>query len=222
MCSRIVQRSDPMDYMRPCFPRLDRTITDPVGPSFNVWPGSVPLTLHCLDGAGALERHHWGYRPRGTLRKLACAPLARVLAGARPWRSLAEHGRILVPVDGWYEWSATKTRSRPSRQPYYIHRDQPIFLAALSGWRPGEKKDDEHGFAIVTDDILGGVVDVKGRRPVALPVELAMDWMDPVASSTRALELLREGLPKTAFGWHPVRREMSHWRYSLADAIAPI
>lgn len=222
MCRRIVQQSDPMDYMTPFLPRLDRIITDPIGPRFNVWPGSRPLTLHCLDGSEELERQHWGYRPPGSLRKLACAPLNRVLAGARPWGALAVHGRILVPADGWYEWSKTKEKSRLSRQPYYIHLDRPLFFAGLSGWRPGEKKDDEHGFAIVTNDTLRGVVDASERRPVVLPVALAKHWIDPDFPALHALGLLREGLPETAFTWHPVRREVSHWKYALPDAIAPI
>jgi putative SOS response-associated peptidase YedK len=222
MCGRIVQWSDPMGYIIPILGDRDLVFTDPMPPCFNIWPGSRPLTLHRLSGSEVLDRQHWAYRPRGTMRKLACAPLSRVLANSRPWKALAQSGRILVPADGWYEWSPISVGSRPSKQPFYIYSDKPIFLAGLSAWRPGAEKDEEHGFAIVTNDALGGLIDRGGRRPIVLPADLAIDWLNSDISASNALELLREGLPETAFKWHAVRREVGHWRYRLADAIVPI
>ncbi|KDD39404.1 hypothetical protein L527_2113 [Bordetella bronchiseptica MBORD839] len=37
-----------------------------------------------------------------------------------------------------------------------------------------------------------------------------------------AKEILRAGLPETAFSWHPVRQEVGSSKYQMPDAIDPI
>ncbi|MFY2003576.1 hypothetical protein ACOTCS_07165 [Achromobacter xylosoxidans] len=43
------------------------------------------------------------------------------------------------------------------------------------------------------------MIDVHDRRPVALPADLAIHWMDPEFPTAQALALLEHGLPETAF-----------------------
>lgn len=81
-----------------------------------------------------------------------------------------------MPADGWYEWAKLEDGTK---QPYYIHGDGPLYFAALTAWEPGAELDAAHGFAIVTNDAKGGMVDVHDRRPVALPADLAIHWMGP-------------------------------------------
>ncbi|PKD78255.1 SOS response-associated peptidase family protein, partial [Escherichia coli] len=90
-------------------------------------------------------------------------------------------GRILVPADGWYEWKPLDAGPKPAKQPYYIQATDsaPLLFAGLSDWQPGAEKDAAHGFAIITNDAAGGMIDVHDRRPVALPPDLARQWMDP-------------------------------------------
>ncbi|WYX51183.1 SOS response-associated peptidase family protein [Achromobacter xylosoxidans] len=78
---------------------------------------------------------------------------------------------------------------KPPKQPYYVHAtdNAPLFFAALSNWRPEADKDEAHGFALVTNDSLGGMIDVHDRRPVALPPDLAIHWMDPKFPPRRRL-----------------------------------
>lgn len=222
MCGRIVQKSGPLDYVERIFTNQGKIFADPAGPRFNIPPGTRPLTLHRLAGADELERQFWTYRPQGSKYKMNCARLDKVLAGGWPWKMLVGHGRILVPADGWYEWKALEAGPKPPNQPYYIHGDSPLFFAALFGWRPGDEKDETHGFAIVTNDALGGMIDVHDRRPVALPPELAIHWIDPEFPTAHALELLNSGLPETALTWHPVRKEVGNSKYQLPDAIDPV
>ena len=127
-----------------------------------------------------------------------------------------------MPADGWYEWKALTDEPKPPKQPYIHAADNtPLFFAALSNWRAGAEKDEAHGFAIVTDDSAGGMVDVHDRRPVALPADLAIHWLDPDLPAAQAVQLLAHGLPETAFTWHPVRREVGSSKYQLPDAIEP-
>lgn len=135
------------------------------------------------------------------------ARLDKILANAWPWKLLTARGRILVPADGWYEWKPLADGPKPPKQPYYIHAtdEAPLFFAGLSNWRQDAEKDEAHGFAIVTNDAAGGMIDVHDRRPVALPADLAIHWMDPEFPTAQALELLEHGLSFHPY-FAPVRR----------------
>ena len=75
-----------------------------------------------------------------------------------------------------------------------------------------------HGFAIVTDDAAGGLVDVHDRRPVALTRDDALAWMDPGLQVGQALELLSTARPESVFQWWQVTRAMGSSRYQGEDA----
>jgi putative SOS response-associated peptidase YedK len=108
-----------------------------------------------------------------------------------------------------------------SKQPYSIHGDGPLYFAALTAWEPGAPLDAAHGFAIVTNDTKGGMVDIHARRPVALPADIAQRWLDPAYPLADVRALLNHGLPEDAFTWHPVGQEVGNSKYQLPDAIDP-
>ncbi|KDD21299.1 SOS response-associated peptidase [Bordetella bronchiseptica] len=223
MCGRIAQKSAPEDYVEILWPNARLIFDDVAGPQYNIPPGTKPLTMHRLvDQTEALARLPWGYKPHGSRFFMVNAKLETIERHGWPWKLMIGAGRILVPADGWYEWKALDSGPKPAKQPYYIHGDAPLLFAGLSAWRRGAELDEAHGFAIVTNDALGGMVDVHDRRPVALPPELAREWADPATPVSRAMEILRAGLPETAFSWHPVRQEVGSSKYQLPDAIDPI
>ncbi|OZI81411.1 SOS response-associated peptidase [Bordetella genomosp. 6] len=222
MCGRIAQKSAPEDYVEILWPNARLIFDDVAGPRYNIPPGTRPLTMHRLAGDFEVDRQWWTWRPSGSKYAMNCARLDKILGNRWPWKLLTARGRILVPADGWYEWKALDSSPKPAKQPYYIHGDAPLLFAGLSAWRRGAELDEPHGFAIVTNDALGGMVDVHDRRPVALPPELAREWVDPATPAARAMEILRAGLPETAFSWHPVRQEVGSNKYQLPDAIDPI
>ena len=198
MCGRIVQKSGPLDYVERIFPNVHKIFSDPAGPRYNIPPGTRPLTMHRLAGEFELDRQWWTWRPSGSKYAMNCARLDKIVAGKWPWKMLTGHGRILVPADGWYEWKALTDEPKPPKQPYYIHAadNTPLFFAALSNWRAGAEKDEAHGFAIVTDDSAGGMVDVHDRRPVALPADLAIHWLDRTSLQPRLSSCSRTAFPK--------------------------
>lgn len=222
MCGRIVQKSGPMDYVERIFPNQHQIFTDPAGPRYNVPPGTRPLTIHRLaEGALDVGRLPWGYKRPDFPHFMSNAKLETIRRNGFPWRAMVTRGRILVPADGWYEWA---TREDGTKQPYYIYPIDglPLMLAAISAWEPGAELDAAHGFAIVTNDVKGGMVDVHDRRPVALPPDLAAEWVDPKTDMVRAREILAAGLPESAFTWHAVKQEVGNSKYQLPDAIEPI
>ncbi|CAM4226433.1 SOS response-associated peptidase [Bordetella muralis] len=223
MCGRIVQKSGPMDYVERIDTNWATIFDDPVGPRYNVAPGTRPITAHRLiDGTEQMMRLPWGYQPNNSKHFMVNAKLETIQKNGWPWKMLIGRGRILVPADGWYEWKPLSDDPKPPKQPYYIHGDGPLFFAALTAWRPGDEMDKAHGFAIATNDSRGGMVDVHDRRPIALPADLAREWIDPGLPVDEAKALLNEGLPETAFTWHPVRQEVGSSKYELPDAIEPV
>lgn len=218
MCGRISQ-SRPEDYPREVAAHA-RAWRDPAGPRWNVPPGTRPLVVHQLDGDIEAARLHWGFRPDWSKRgPVSNARLDKVMDGSPFWRGLVAR-RLIVPADGWFEWTGEKG----AKQPWFIHaRDgKPVLLAAITAWRPGAEPDERHGFAIVTDDAAGGMLDVHDRRPVALTPDAALEWLAPETEPAAALEILTTARPESAFQWYAVTPAMGNSRYQYPDAIAPL
>lgn len=221
MCGRIKQAVGLADYLVTLHWN-PRTILDvPDGPNYNVPPGTRPLVLHRLgDGAEHADRLFWGYKPPWYKHgPVSNARLDTVLKGSGFWKPLLAN-RIIVPADGWYEWTGEKG----DKQPWFINpRDtQPILMAGITAWLPGREVSAETGFAIITDDVAGGMVDIHDRRPICLSPEDATTWLDPATPVDKALELLTTSRPESAFRWWEVTRKMGNSRYELPDASEPI
>jgi len=180
------------------------------------------MVMHRLGDEPTLERVFWGFAPIWYKRSpVSNARIDTILDPKKSfWRGPIEHGRMIVPADGWYEW----TKEGDGKVPWFIRpKDaKPIMMAAVSGWRPNAAPDKEHGMAIVTDDSAGGMVDIHDRRPVALSPEDAQEWADPATPVSRAKEIMAAGRPESAFVWYRVTTKMNSARYQLPDAIEPI
>lgn len=220
MCGRIKQADEMSEYGRRIRWDLDiAEIGD--GPRYNIPPGTRPLVLHRLrDGSEQADRLIWGYKPPWYKRgSVSNARLDTVLKGSPFWRPTLAR-RIIVPADGWYEWTGEKS----DKQPWYISAadGQPILMAGITAWEPGKEVLAETGFAIVTDDSAGGMVDIHDRRPVCLTPDDAIAWVNPELPVDDALELLSTPRPEGAFQWWQVTRKVGNSRYQLPDASEPI
>ena len=222
MCGRIRQAGDGEQYMETLNWNPRTLFDDDKQPRYNVPPGTRPLTLHRLgDGSEQADRMFWGYKPRWYKGKdLANANITTVLGGSGLWKPLLPN-RVIVPCDGWYEWSGEK----PDKQPWYIHpKDgKPLLLAGIAAWAPGKDFDASHGFAIITNETAGGMKDLlHDRRPICLTADAALEWLDPDVPVEQGLDILSTARPESAFAWHPVTRAMGSSRYQLADASEPV
>lgn len=223
MCGRITQYENFETYTGQLnWDCLHDMQPDTRQPRFNVPPGTRPLVLHRLDaGAGQAHTLFWGYKPAWYKRApVSNARLDTILKGSAFWRGPFAHGRVLLPADGWYEWTGDKG----DKQPWYIHaRDsQPLLMAAIAAWAPGQDVDAAHGMAVVTDDAAGGMVDIHDRRPVCLTVADALEWVDPATNSDQAQAILAAARPESAFEWWAVTRAVGNSRYQQPDACWPL
>lgn len=189
MCGRIKQARSLSEYEEHFRWNPHKTFDLDDGLKYNVPPGTRPIALHRLgDGSEQADRLFWGYKPPWYKRGPASnARLDTVLKGSNFWKPLLTK-RVIIPADGWYEWTGEKG----DKQPWYISaRDEaPVLMAGITAWEPGKEVLAETGFAIVTDDSAGGMVDIHDRRPVCLTVDDALAWVDPDTPVDVALELL--------------------------------
>lgn len=219
MCGRFSQREAAEIYAAKLGWKSGRTNVGE-GLKYNIPPGTRPIVLHQLgDGSDQVDRLFWGYKPEWYKRSpVINARLDTILTKSPMWRGLLGK-RVLVPADGWFEW----TGETGDKQPWFIHAKdgKPIYMAAITAWQPGKAEDVEHGFAIVTDASAGGMVDIHDRRPVVLAPDAAREWTSPDISIESALELLSTARPETAFKWHPVTRQMSNVKYQAPNTDHP-
>jgi putative SOS response-associated peptidase YedK len=227
MCGRITQHRDRIEYLRAIGWNVDDFGRLPDGrePSWNVAPGTQPWILHRLDSdRPGIATVHWGYRPSWAAGKgLPLAINARLEKGHtgaffRPlWRS----GRILVPTDGYFEWTGPAGR----KTPWFIHAGdgQPKFFAALTDWRPDAEIRPDGGFAILTTAAAGDLAAIHDRRPVAFAPAEAELWLDRATPPELAEQLARTAaLPPEAFAWHRVSTTVNKAGNHGPHLVAPI
>jgi putative SOS response-associated peptidase YedK len=97
---------------------------------YNVLPGVEHWTLRMVDGELAQEKIKWQYLSEYA-RQQGFAPAinAQIEKLLTPYyRTLMKTGRIIIPVDGWYEW----VKEGKLKQPWYIKRkDGKLFSKLL-------------------------------------------------------------------------------------------
>lgn len=206
MCGRIDQRQAGIDYAM----RFGREATWKVfnssqaEPRANVSPGTYRPVIHLVDGELRIDDLYWGYRPIWATGKVPIAVNARVEKIANGyWKKLLAGGRCIVAAEGWYEWTGEKG----SKLPWHIHLKtrEPILMAAIANFGPFKEHRAEAGFAIVTADSVGGMLDVHDRRPIVLRHEDAITWISQDFSPDEAIHFLRTAaLPTEEFEWHRV------------------
>ncbi|WP_407649391.1 SOS response-associated peptidase [Herbaspirillum lusitanum] len=190
-------------------------------PQYSVATGMFLLTLHVLNGKLGSDTLPFGYRsPDGMARGESRSPTIplEMAATGRFVRHMFESGRVLVPMDGWYEWSDEKTR----RQPWYIRlkTDKPMFAAALTNFKPNQQQQVEVGVGILTTDADAGLSDIHPRRPVILAPDAALKWLDISATTQEIFTLARHGLrPASDFDWYKVSDAINHAKHPSETTI---
>jgi putative SOS response-associated peptidase YedK len=228
MCGRITQHRDKIEYLREMGWDMDdfgRLLDSDRPPNWNLPPGSEPWLMHRFgDGKEHIDTVNWGYRPSWAAEKgLSITINARIeKAATGPYfKSLWKSGRSIVPADSWYEWTGKKGH----KQPWYIRlkTDRPMFLAAITNYRPDKEPTEGTGFVIVTAAAEAGLVDVHDRRPVVLAPEDAQIWMDNDFSPEQAEQLARTAsLSPESFEWYEVSTEVNRVGRNGEHLIGPI
>lgn len=191
--------------------------------NYNCTPGMEHLLFRVLDGVPTAEMVMWHYlspwaRKEGHPPAIN-AKREKLLGGY--YRPMMKTGRVIVPADGWYEW----TGKPGAKQPWYIKAkdDAPLFFAALTNHVPDQDDPEGAGFVIVTDDAAGGMVDIHARRPVALSADDARMWMDLDVPFDQAEQVARTSeLREDYFEWYQVSKDVNRPGQHDEHLIAPL
>ncbi|MDT8849357.1 SOS response-associated peptidase family protein [Pantoea dispersa] len=218
MCGRFAQYSSRDDYFEALGAAPEELTRDPepVG-RYNVAPGTKVLLLSERDGDLAFDPVYWGYGPEWWDKAPLINARGETAASGRMFKPLWEHGRAVVPADGWFEWQ----KSGAGKQPYFIyHRErQPLFFAAI-GKAPFNREHGREGFVIVTAASNQGMVDIHDRRPLVLTADAVREWLSHDTSPARAADIARDSaLPESAFTWHPVATKVGNIHNQGAELI---
>lgn len=194
-------------------------------PFYNMPPGLFPDVMHTLhEGRPQFDTIHWGYQPPWAKDKgLPMSINARLeTAATKPFfRHMFAQGRVIVPANGWFEW----TGDTKPKQPWYIRlkTDSPMFLAAITNFRPFTHQDKQVGFVIITAATDGGLVDVHDRRPVVFSPEDARLWMDNALLPEQADTPARtRSMPPNSFEWYKVSTVVNNARNNIPEAIVSL
>jgi len=184
MCGRIVQVTPPEELAEEFGATVEAGVAEGWGPRWNLAPSSSALLV--VPGR-RVSLGRWGLVPPWQPARTAGLFNARAeTVGQLPsFRDAYRGGRVLVPVDAFYEWENPEylaERGRPlgrraPRQPwaYLPARGRQLALGGIAGVRDGVR-----GFSLITTPANGVVGQIHDRMPVLLPgpAEQAA-WLDP-------------------------------------------
>ncbi len=243
MCGRFVATSSP-DRIAAYFDA--EVATDSLGENFNVAPthdvyGVVAPPGGDASSAPRVEAFHWGLIPSWAKdRKIASRMInarSETLAEKPAFKSLFRKHRLLIPMDGFYEWrpgtpDGPKTgKGTPAKQPMFIHRGdgEPLAVAGLwASWKDPEAIDGDaeprrlHSATVITTAANATMSPVHDRMPVIVPRERWAEWLDPCNDDLIGLASLFDMKSDTSLVMHPVSTDVNYVGNNSPDLVVAL
>lgn len=239
MCGRFVSTSPP-DQVAAFF-GADVAV-ETLGENYNVAPThdvyAVVAPRNEPEGAPRLEAFHWGLIPSWAKdRKIASRMInarSETLAERPAFKGLLKKKRLLIPMDGFYEWKAgtadgPKTaKGKPAKQPMFIHRsdDEPMAVAGLwTAWKdPESATEGEEPMWLLSATIITTAANetmspVHDRMPVMVPKSRWAEWLSPSNDDVESLATLFDMSNDTSLVMHPVSTEVNSVRNNRSELI---
>lgn len=153
---------------------------------------------------------------------------AETVTTSPAFRDSARHRRCLIPVDGWYEWSADPLAgSGPAsvgKTPFFLHcaDGATVFLAGLwSVWQPATRPSDGPlvTCAIITREAVGVSARIHHRMPLILDESDWGTWLDTAIPLDQGV--LSRSPDPTGIEAHEVSRLVNSVRNNGPELIAP-
>lgn len=239
MCGRFVSTNTP-DQIGAYFDAIPTV--ENLGENHNVAPThDVYGVVEGVDGERRVEAFHWGLIPSWAKdRKIASRMInarSETLADKNAFKSPFKKKRLLVPMDGFYEWRAgsedgpLNAKGKPLKQPMFIHRDDGEMLAAAGLWsawkdpEPGEGAMGDawlHSTTIVTTSANATMSQIHDRMPVFVPRSRWAEWLDPANDDIESLATLFVPSDELAITMHAVSTDVNNVRNNDAHLTDPI
>jgi len=144
-------------------------------------------------------------------------------------RAFARH-RCLLPADGFYEWEKSGDPKKPTKQPYYISREDGgvlAFAGLYELWRDKDRPEDDPDSwlwtaTIITTRAEDEVGRIHDRMPMVIEPDRWADWLDPTASSAETLHGLMTPAASVHLTTYPVSTEVNSVRHNGPGLIEPM
>lgn len=237
MCGRFVSSNSPeriAEYFGASFE------TEPpiegLSENYNVAPTNDILAV-VQPGSTAADKpvvqvFHWGLVPFWAKdTKIGSKMInarSETLVEKSVFKKLLASKRIIVPMDGFYEWQVVP--GLKTKQPMYISRldGEPLGVAGLwTTWRDKNAGPDApwlHSCTIITTSANATLAPVHDRMPVLLPAASWDEWLDPANNDLESLQRLLVPAPDDLLTMHPVSTAVNNVRnkgIELLDEIEP-
>jgi putative SOS response-associated peptidase YedK len=238
MCGRFVSAQQP-DVLASFFGATFEV--DALPANFNVAPtNDVYGIVADASGERHVETFQWGLVPSWAkdvkIGSKMINARAETVAEKPAFRSLLKQHRVIVPMDGFYEWQAagdgaplTKA-GKPVKTPKFIHRvdGTPLAVAGLwAKWRDREAGPDApwlHTLTVITTAANETMAPVHDRMPVILPAAQWDLWLDGTVHDAERLLPLLAPAANDILTMHTVSTEVNNVRNKgaqLADPAPP-
>ena len=228
MCGRYVSTSSPQQLAGVFAAVVD---ADPLAASYNVAPtNDVYAVSAAPDGTRSVRAYRWGLVPSwakdARIGSKMINARAETLAEKPAFKSLFRSRRLLVPMDGFYEWKAVP--GSKAKQPVYLHPATGGLLAAAglwSAWRDPEEGPDApwlHSLTVVTTAANELVAPIHDRMPVFLSPEDWTEWLDPSNRDVESLTALLRPAPESLLTVYPVSTAVNNVRNKGPELIEPV
>lgn len=242
MCGRFVSTSPP-DQVAAFF-GADVAV-ESLGQNYNVAPThdvyAVVAKKGQPDAAPQLEAFHWGLIPSWAKdRKIASRMInarSETLGEKPAFKGLFKKKRLLIPMDGFYEWKAgtadgpLTSKGKPAKQPMFIHRPdgEPLAVAGLwAAWKDPEATDGDgtpmwlHSATVITTAANDTMSAVHDRMPVMVPKSRWAEWLDPTNDDIESLSTVFDMSADDSLAMFPVSTEVNSVRNNRAELIDQI
>jgi putative SOS response-associated peptidase YedK len=194
---------------------------DALPANFNVAPtNDVYAVVAGSDGERRLEPYHWGLVPSWAkdvkIGSKMINARSETIAEKPAFKGLLKKHRLIIPMDGFYEWQAAgegsplSTAGKPMKTPMYIHRvdGEPLAVAGLwATWRDRTAGPDApwlHSCTVITTSANGTMAPVHDRMPVILPASCWAAWLDPSINDSALLTAMLRPAPDDILTMHAV------------------
>jgi putative SOS response-associated peptidase YedK len=204
---------------------------DPLAASYNVAPTNDVYAVSAdPGGTRSVRAYRWGLVPSwakdARIGSKMINARAETLAEKPAFKSLLRSRRLLVPMDGFYEWKAVP--GSKVKQPVYIHPATGGLLAAAglwSAWRDPHEGPDApwlHSLTVVTTAANELVAPVHDRMPAFLSPEDWSEWLDPDNRDSHNLSRLLRPAPEALLAVDPVSTAVNNVRNKGPELIEPL
>lgn len=218
MCGRIVQKTnlgnlvsnlgiDPGDL-------VDRA------PRYNIAPGALILTVRPNSKLSYLK---WGLVPSwATDPKIGyklCNARSETVREKPSFRSAFKSRRLIIPVDGFYEW----TLQDGKKKPYFIHRHDSdlLFMAGLwETWASPEGVEMET-CCVLTTAANTTMQPIHDRMPVFVSRERLNEWLNLETKPDDLNSLFKAPSESSEIILTPVSTIVNNARVDNESCIAP-